>query len=500
MLSMLSLMPWSHASQTYWQSTFPDQKVTQYNKTLHTYDTETHAEAALSVELYQLVKDHPAPPQYDFSIPVVVAANSRRKMGYTVFEEAIDFIDIGNAKTVTLGDNGGVWVDIEELGMPWSFLHYGHRYDKVFITSNGFISFDNRSYNDNGGQWTSPNPASIPTTDDPNIIIAPFWRDLDPSKGGTIKYGDGPAHSFAIVWDKVYNKANNNRQTFAVYLYAEMVGDDEFIAFIYGSITNDVPTSIGIEDHTGKRGSSVSSVSSGQRVEFIPWPDNYYRITKIEVSASKLTVSGANNDKARIYIEGWEESRPGGTNLILEDPSEGKYDVPVIVKVAAFAVGTFGLLSGVGWVSVAGYLADAALLAYELSPLPRGTTVHEADENTKTAYVKSAARDENYPFYDRAYDVSLSPLILWRIVDPSVSHRLVINAKVTIQRPWTVGGGEYTFTTHNIELKLTPPTAPVGGTLFLVNKLELLAPYIVVSVVSVAVVSVVLFKRRKKEG
>ena len=495
MLSMLSVMPWSHA-QTYWESPLPVQEVTQYDETLVTYESETHAEVALSVNLYQIVKDHPMPPQYDFSIPVVVAANSRRKMGYTASQITTDIIDIWNAKTLTLGDNEGVWVDIEWIDMPWEFLYYGAWYDKVFITSNGFVTFDERAYNDHGGKWTSPNPASIPTTDDPNTILAPFWRDLDPSKGGTIMYGDGPFDSFVVVWSNVPNKVNSNTQTFAVYLYPEWVSDDEFISFIYGSITNDVPTSIGIEDQTGKRGPSISSVSSGQRVELIPWTDNYYRITQIEVSASKLTVGGVNDGEARIYIEGWDELRPGGTNVILEDPAEGKYDVPEIVSVAAFALGTLGLATGVAYLGVAGWVLDGAILAYELSPMPRGTTVHEAMEPTKTAYVQSAARDETYPFHDRAYDVSISPLILWRILDPSVDHRLVITAEVTIQRS---DGSKYTLTSDSIELKLTHLTG-VGGIQFPVNKLELLAPYIVVSVVSVAVVSVVLFKRRKKEG
>ncbi|MGQ9459628.1 MAG: hypothetical protein ACUVRA_00145 [Candidatus Bathyarchaeaceae archaeon] len=50
-----------------------------------------------------------------------------------------------------MGDNEGVWVDI-----GWKFLYYGGWYDKVFITSNGFVVLDKRAYNDNGGTWTSP--------------------------------------------------------------------------------------------------------------------------------------------------------------------------------------------------------------------------------------------------------------------------------------------------------------------------------------------------------
>ena len=444
---MLSMLSACHAS-TYWERLLPGQD-TQYDETLVTYKNDANAEVALSANLYELNKDWPLTGQYEFSVPIVVAANSRRNMEYTASYGTSD-VYIYGAHTLNLGDNEGVWVDI---GFP--FFFYGAWYTKVFITSNGFVTFDGRAYNDNGGKWTSPNPTSIPTTDDPNAILAPFWRDLDPSKGGTIEYGQGQICDFAVVWRDVPNKANSNTQTFALYFHTK-TPVRSYITFVYGSITNDVPTSIGIEDQSGKQGEPVASMSSGEFVEFRDSENNYNTITKIKVLMSKLTVVGVNDEKAIIWIQGWSESRPGGTNVILDDLTEGKYKVPPIITAAAFALGTAGLLTGVGWIGAVGYLADAAILAYELSPVPRGTTVHEADEGTETAYVESAARDENYPIYDRAYDVSISPLIRWQILDPSVHHRLVITAEVTIKPSY---GSEYTLRTDSIELKLTTPVA-----------------------------------------
>ena len=162
--------------------------------------------------MYELDKD-PLGAEYEFDIAVVVAANSRYCQGYGTSRKT-DVVDLWNEKILTLGDDEGAWVD---MGI-W-FNYYGAWYKEVFVSSNGFVVLDGRAYNDSGGKWTRPTPETIPSTDDPNILIAPLWRDLDPSKGGSIKYGEGPSGSFVIAWIDVPNKANSNTQTFAVYFY-----------------------------------------------------------------------------------------------------------------------------------------------------------------------------------------------------------------------------------------------------------------------------------------
>ncbi|MFP3984968.1 MAG: PKD domain-containing protein [Candidatus Bathyarchaeia archaeon] len=440
-LSTMLVLRVQASSQTYWEAPLPHEDAL-LNQTLTTYKHETHGEVGLSANLYMLEKDYPQPGQYEFAIATVAAANSRYKQGYDT-SYTTDIIYIFNEVTLNLGDNEGVWVEI-----GWKFLYYGAWYDKVFITSNGFVVLDKRAYNDNGGKWTSPTPKSIPTTDDPNVLIAPFWRDLDPSQGGTIKYGDGPFDAFVIVWDNVPNKANGNCQTFALYLDMPVIGNAAPY-FVYGSITNDVPTSIGFEDQCGKRGVSISSVSSGHKVTFDPWGDNYYWITQIKISASKLTDSGTNDASAVIHIDGLDNTLPGGINVELEEPSEGVYKSFPIVSAATFALSTVALATGYGLVGIVGYCISGAKLAYDLSPIP-SSTVHEADQNTMTGYVLALAKDENRPDV-RPWDVSISPLIRWRILDPSVEHRLLLTCEVTY-----LSGSTYTLTTDSLELKLTP--------------------------------------------
>ena len=93
-------------------------------------------------------------------------------------------------------------------------------YDSVWVSSNGFISFDPNA------EPTNPYYSrSIPNTDAPNTFAAPFWRDLDPSRGGSITYGvvnhppAGNAECFVISWNNIPNKNwPYNPQTFQVVI------------------------------------------------------------------------------------------------------------------------------------------------------------------------------------------------------------------------------------------------------------------------------------------
>jgi len=443
-LSTMLVLRVKASSQTYWEAPLPHEDAL-LNQTLTTYKHDNYAEVGLSANLYVLQKDYPQPGQYELALAVVVAANSRYNQGYTASYET-NAINIWNEKILTLGDDEGTWVD---MGI-W-FNYYGAWYRKIFVSSNGFAVLDGRAYNDNDVKWTSPTPKAIPSTDDPNILIAPFWRDLDPSKGGTIKVGDGPSGSFVVAWIGVPNKANTNTQTFAINFYPDFGGH---LSFIYHSITNDVITSIGIEDQTGKSGLSIPSVSSWQAIRFDQnSPGNFIRISQIKVSASKLTDSGANDDNAVIHIDGLNNTLPGGVNVELYDPSEGQYGSWPIVSAAKFVLSTAALASGNAWLGVVGWVVSAASLVQELSPMP-SSTVHEADQATETAYIFNLARDETRPvqtpYAAYPWDVSVYALFRWRLLSSSLNHMLVLNAQVDY------AGETFTIVTDNLELKLTP--------------------------------------------
>ena len=86
------------------------------------------------------------------------------------------------------------------------------------------------------------------------------------------------------------------------------------------------------------------------------------------------------------------------------------------------------------------------------------STVNEADQNTQTAYILNLAQDENRPDF-WPWDVSIFALFRWRLLNPSVNHRLVLNVQVDYGWPT----GSHTITTDSLELKLTPGSASWYG-------------------------------------
>ncbi len=69
--------------------------------------------------------------------------------------------------------------------LGFDFKYYGISYNSIYFSSNGWLSFiditDAAMTNDN-----------IPSTDNPNGLIAPLWDDLDGSNGGSVYYKQEP--------------------------------------------------------------------------------------------------------------------------------------------------------------------------------------------------------------------------------------------------------------------------------------------------------------------
>jgi hypothetical protein len=151
-----------------------------------------------------------------------------------------------------------VWIDLSvEFG--FTVLYYGVEYDKIWVCSNGFVSFTSAC--------TNANPQTIPSNNTPNAIIAPFWRDLKPNHDGSITYGKeifggDDSHSYFVVsWNNVPD-ANSNPQTFQLLIEERQgSGSDVLhnkIFFQYKTITKDQDTTIGVENQLGLQGHSIS--------------------------------------------------------------------------------------------------------------------------------------------------------------------------------------------------------------------------------------------------
>jgi len=86
------------------------------------------------------------------------------------------------------------------IPIGFTFTYYCTNYTNVYISSNGFISFDAAP---GSGCCSGQN---IPNTATPNNLIALCWTDLNPGSGGSIRYktiGTAPNRQFIVFYDNV---------------------------------------------------------------------------------------------------------------------------------------------------------------------------------------------------------------------------------------------------------------------------------------------------------
>lgn len=86
------------------------------------------------------------------------------------------------------------------IPIGFTFTYYCTNYTNVYISSNGFISFDAAP---GSGCCSGQN---IPNTTTPNNVVALCWTDLNPGSSGSIRYktiGTAPNRQFIVFYDNV---------------------------------------------------------------------------------------------------------------------------------------------------------------------------------------------------------------------------------------------------------------------------------------------------------
>jgi len=168
--------------------------------------------------------------------------------------------------------------DKQRVNIGFTFVFGGVGYSQVRIISNGALHFgaDQGFHKD-----FSSEPLPITTVENgpgpespADRVIAPYWRDLNPATGGTVRYsllGSAPNRRFVVSWQNVPRYPNNGRYTFQVILY-----ENGQIKFQYGAGgTNGVGTTIGVEvddaDYTQYSFNS-NRVRNGDAILFYPVP------------------------------------------------------------------------------------------------------------------------------------------------------------------------------------------------------------------------------------
>lgn len=98
-----------------------------------------------------------------------------------------------------------------DIGFP--FPLFGDTFTKFWVSSNGWLALapPERSY---------PTNLKLPNPNAPAALIAPFWDDLNPSRGGTVAWYSDDTR-LVVIWNEVPRFGSGGPYTFQAVLYRD---------------------------------------------------------------------------------------------------------------------------------------------------------------------------------------------------------------------------------------------------------------------------------------
>ncbi len=157
---------------------------------------------------------------------------------------AYSWFDISSVGTaLTLSDASSATMSFGSF----SFSYFGQVQTSVTIGSNGYLTF--------GGVGNVYTNLAIPNVADPDAIIAPFWDDLNPARGGDVYYFHDTANDrFIVEYDGLQPFSGTGNYTFQAIL-----NGDGSIEFQYNTMTGALGSAtISLENPAGDAGAQVS--------------------------------------------------------------------------------------------------------------------------------------------------------------------------------------------------------------------------------------------------
>ena len=164
--------------------------------------------------------------------------------------------------SLVLGDDTAVAVPL-----PFTFTFFGQPRTSVFVSSNGLLRF--------APFGADSNPTcGLPRVDGPNGLIAAFWEDLDPSKGGGVFWqvdGAPGARRFIAQWKDVphfrsaaFASIPAGSHTFEVILHETTNRIELRYGKLAGAPESDGSNATaGVESADGREGVAVSCKTAG---------------------------------------------------------------------------------------------------------------------------------------------------------------------------------------------------------------------------------------------
>jgi hypothetical protein len=145
---------------------------------------------------------------------------------------------------------------ITNFNVP-AFKYGGETYTRVGVVSDGYVVMGGGT-----GADVQFQPEAIPSTTRPNNFVAPFWTDLNPAAGGSIRIGsltDGTQTWIVVDYDAVVFYGTSLPSSFQVWI---QIGDHENVTTAHGTLAT-VPGDVGqgAENRDGTSGVAYSGGS-----------------------------------------------------------------------------------------------------------------------------------------------------------------------------------------------------------------------------------------------
>jgi hypothetical protein len=436
-----------------WEVERPAGTIDIIDRTENAY-TNGEASVGLGVSIDKYIEHFSDYEGADFlNLNVSMTANSRMGIKYDWDWQSLWWIPESELyyrnDMVGVGDDVIIPIDIPQ---PPDVYYFAFRffgglgsaeYQRLYISTNGFISFDNRSK-------PSPTPTDIPSTAQPNALIAAVWSDLNVDSSSSIITGFWEIFShlyYVIIWKNVLHKSSGNRLTFEIilenapqYYPADRRYSQSRIWISYKDVASiNTDFTFGIEDQQGAKGlgglCSGSDLGdlNGYTIEFYQNSNSYFlkRLTLTFQDTNPNTEIEIREEDPR-YLRGWnvqwdvnQPSKPDPTYMFAK----------ALAGTATLLIGAWSLVGNVPmWVAAAGFMIDTVLYGLD-----------RAEEVRDLAYkqysgAKVVVFDMNDGLwqkancsaltYDYVVDASLCIVVHWILRTPndSGSHSLTITA------------------------------------------------------------------------
>jgi len=415
------------AQETYdWQGARPSSTVDVMNDHTDYSQGDDVASVGLGVHIARYDENHPIYDGNDVLwLRLAATANTREIITYGVSTTSYTWYTVNNPTGIT-GDN-----DVKFIPFYYPIRFYGGRrsaeYEGAYVCSNGFVTFDAPRSQPYYGR-------PIPSEDEPNTFVAPFWTDLKPNQGGSITWGY-VGDFYVISWNNVPNKYGTP-QSFQMTIEAAPGGSDIFrnsdIRFSYQSVTLEDQTTVGIEDQRGLRGVSYNSQSivNGMSLRFRETSNHAF----IQYLTIKLDIG--DDDYAWIDIDEDPDYITGkNVELISEQPSDSLMYVKAVGGISVLLLEVASLYPPFAIAGAAGFILGKTLLGLSMAEvfarsLSKAQPLEIVDFQPES-YIKVEAVERSFdPF--TCVDAEISANVRWRFTDPNNrDHDITVTAELT---------------------------------------------------------------------